>query len=104
MLPQWNPPASQPFTCAPSASSLASHVSARGYFLSTVFRESKEVATTPALRQKKGDVGSINHTIKCITSTIKAGLTMLTNMQQNRNTNTPRSRHKNATARPRAEK
>lgn len=40
-------------TCAPSASSLASHVSARGYFLRTVFRESKDVATTPALQKQK---------------------------------------------------
>lgn len=40
-------------TCAPSVFSLASQVSARGYFLRTPFRESREVATTPTLRANK---------------------------------------------------
>lgn len=49
--PNISPSQANCFTWAPSALSFGSQVSARGYFLSTAFRESRDVATTPALHQ-----------------------------------------------------
>lgn len=54
-------------TCAPSASSLASHVSARGYFLRTALLESREVATTPFLEKGETVADDRSHGVQTVT-------------------------------------